>query len=98
MSLILLFYSALKAAQNSQKHPEYKRIVWDKASPLERAVAVDAASSFSMALPLQTLPDLMGNIYAEEKTFRCLKPGHQFRWCLASIWQAEGTFRHILGL
>lgn len=90
MSLLLLFSSPLKIGQNSaQKHPEYKRIVWDKVSPLHRAVAVDAASSFSMALPLQTLPGLMETIYTGEKTLRCLKPGHQFRWCLASIWEAE---------
>lgn len=60
--------SSLKVAQNSQKHPEYKRILWDKASPLERTVAADAASSFSMALPLQTLPGLMGSIYTGKKT------------------------------
>lgn len=57
------FPSSLKVVQNSQKHPEYKRILWDKVSPLERTVAGDAASSFSMALPLQTLHGLMGNIY-----------------------------------
>lgn len=45
MSLLLLFPSALNVAQNSQKHPEYKRIVSDKVSPLERAAAADAASS-----------------------------------------------------
>lgn len=57
------FISSLKVVQNSQKHPEYKTILWDKVSPLERTVAADVASSFSMALPLQTLPGLMGNIY-----------------------------------
>lgn len=84
--MLLLFSSPLKIAQNSaQKDPEYKRIVWDKLSPLDRAVAAEAASSFRMALPLQTLPGLMGSIYAGEKTLWCLKPGHQSRWCLASI-------------
>lgn len=56
MSLLLLFPSPLKVAQNSQKHPEYKRVVQDKVSPLERAVAADAASSLSMALPPHILP------------------------------------------
>lgn len=39
------------SAQNSQKRPEYERMVRVKVSPLETAVAVDAASSPGAALP-----------------------------------------------
>lgn len=67
MSLLLLFPSPLKVAQNSQKHPEYESIVRDKVSPLERAAAADAASSPSMALPPHTLPGLTGNIHTGKK-------------------------------
>ena len=85
------------SAQNSEKHPEYKRIVWVKVSPLETAVAADAASSPGTALPPRSLtaPRLNGEQLHWGKKTRCLKPGHQSRWCPTS---REGTLRQILGL
>lgn len=73
MSLLLPFPSPLKpggSAQNSQKHPEYKKIVRVKVSPLETAVAADAASSPGTALPPHALtaPVLNGEQLHWEKT------------------------------